>query len=262
MTLRRMIDAAYLPNTTANLQMVRNLTGASVAVVYVGGWGEPYHSTPLSQVQMLAGQGMLIIPILVPTPDSSGISVDAYKVGITKAVQLMQAAGLTGSLISCDYEAGWYSNNPAGVLQSQAAFKQACQEMGLSAVPYLSPSNATALASHPNPPDCVWVASWINTVPTSVASIPGLPDGLWNTPGQRAWQYQGGHIVAGDSIDSSLSELDGYWSPATPAPTPAPVVPAPLVPTTPQVATVPTSTLQEIEDDANAIVKMIQSVFD
>lgn len=245
MTLRRMIDAAYLPTDPAQLQMVRNLTGASVAVVYIPGWGAPYHATPVSQAKMLSQQGMLLLPLLVPTPDGGDITEAEAAVGIDVAVKYMQEVGTTGTLISVDFESPWFAAKPGPVCDSQVEFVLAARAAGLTFVPYLSPANTIELARRAVRPDAIWVASWINTVPSSVASIPGVPDYEWNRPGQRAWQYKGGHLVAGDDIDSSLSNLEGYWvptaKPTTPPPTPLPT----------EVA-VPTSTLQEIVQEAQA----------
>lgn len=242
MTLRRMIDAAYLPTDPAQLQLVRNLTGASVAVVYIPGWGKPYHATPLSQAQMLSRNGMLLLPLLVPSPDGGDITQAEAAVGIAVAVKYMQEVGTTGSLISVDFESGWFATKPGPVCNSQVEFTLAARAAGLTFVPYLSPANTIELAKRGVRPDAVWVASWINTIPTSVASIPGVPDGEWNRPGQRAWQYKGGHLVAGDDIDSSLSELSGYWVPGT----------VPVAPSVPTDVTVPTKTLQQIVHEAQA----------
>ena len=242
MTLRRMIDAAYLPTDPAQLQMVRNLTGASVAVVYIPGWGEPYHATPVAQAQMLSQNGMLLLPLLVPTPDGGDITAAEAAAAYNTAVAYMHEVGTVGTSISVDFESGWFAAKPGPVCNSQVEFVLAAQQRGLTFVPYLSPANTIELAKRAVRPDAIWVASWINTVPSSVASIPGVPDTMWNRPGQRAWQYKGGHVVAGDDIDSSLSELSGYWVPGT----------VPVAPSVPTDVTVPTKTLQQIVQEAQA----------
>ena len=244
MTLRRMIDAAYLPTDPAQLQMVRNLTGASVAVVYIPGWGEPYHATPVAQAQMLSQNGMLLLPLLVPTPDGGDITAAEAAAACDIAVAYMHEVGTDGTLLSVDFESEWFAapGKSGPVCNSQVEFTLAARALGLTFVPYLSPANVIELATRAVRPDAIWVSSWINTVPTSVASIPGVPDGEWNRPGQRAWQYKGGHVVAGDDIDSSLSELAGYWVPGT----------VPVAPSVPTDVTVPTKTLQQIVHEAQA----------
>lgn len=221
MTLRRMIDAAFLPTSLAQIQTIRAITGASVAVVYVPGWGEPYHATPVEQAKLLVQGGMQLLPLLVPAPDGGDLTVDACAVGIQAAKEYMSQVGVSGTLVGMDFEAGWFAAKPLPVCNSQVSFTIAASEQGVVPVPYLSPSNAIMLAGRQVRPECIWVASWINTTPSSVTSIPGVPDALWSSPGQRAWQYQGGHVVDGDNLDMSLSELSGYWVPI-PAPDPAP----------------------------------------
>ena len=237
MTLRRMIDAAYLPTTLQQVQTIRSITGASVAVVYVPGWGEPYHATPVAQAKMLVQAGMMLLPLLVPAPDGGDLTVDECAQGIQVTKEYMAQVGVTGTLVGMDFEAGWFAAKPVPVCNSQVSFTIAGNDQGVTSCPYLSPSNAIGLSQRQVRPNCIWVASWINTVPSSVTSIPGVPDALWSSPGQRAWQYQGGHLVDGDNLDMSLSELSGYWVP-TPTPDPAP----PTTSTT--TVTVPVSWLE------------------
>lgn len=234
-----MIDAAYLPTSLTQLQTIRAVTGASVAVVYVPGWGAPYHATSVEEAKLLVQGGMQLLPLLVPTPDGGDLTVEECKVGLQTAVNFMHAVGVDGTLVGADFEAGWFAAKSLPVVNSQVSFTLAAEELGLVFVPYLSPSNAIMLAGREVRPNCVWVASWINTIPSSVASIPGLPDSLWDQPGQRAWQYKGGSLVDGDNMDQSLSELNGYWTPP-PTPDPAPIVVAP-----PEVS-VPVAWLQNL----------------
>ena len=131
MTLRRMIDAAYLPTDPAQLQMVRNLTGASVAVVYIPGWGKPDHSTPVAQAKMLSQQGMLLLPFLVPAPDGGDITEAEAAVGIDVAVKYMQEVGTTGTLIGVDFEAKWFAAKPGPVCNSQVEFVLARKNAGM-----------------------------------------------------------------------------------------------------------------------------------
>ena len=243
MSLRRMVDASYPPTTPSAWTALREATGASIFAAYVPGWGEPYRAATIAEVQAAVQAGYEILPVLVPTPETMtkyGLTEQSARVGLAFAQRFMQACGLVGKVVALDVEANWSSDNLAECEDVVKAFNGAASSSGLQVCIYGSPSFLTQLA-RVAPSTYVWVASWVSTQPDSVASIPGLPDYLWQYD-QRAWQWSGGTNIAGFNIDRSVVAFSGLWSggpaatgkPGTtpspqpsPAPTPAPT-PIPL----------------------------------
>jgi len=241
MTIRRMIDAAYPPTTVEDWERLRNLTGATIYAAYVPAWGEPYRAASVAEVQAAVQAGCEIMPVLVPTPDTmlrSGLTEQSARVGLAFAQRFMQACGLEGTVVALDVEANWSAANAGDCEEVIKAFNGAASSAGLQVCIYGSPSFLTQLA-RVAPSTYVWVASWINTQPDSVQSIPGLPDSLWDYD-QRAWQWSGGTNIAGFNIDRSLVAFSGMWK-AAPTPTPTPA-PAPTPTTTPTTTPAPTPT--------------------
>lgn len=249
MSLRRMVDASYPPNTPSAWTALRSATGASIFAAYVPGWGEPYRAATIQEVQSAVQAGCEILPILVPTPETMtkyGLTEQSARVGLAFAQRFMQACGLVGTVVALDVEANWSSGNLAECEEVVKAFNGAATSSGLAMCIYGSPSFLTQL-SNVSPSPYVWVASWVNTEPDSVASIPGLPDQVWDL-GQRAWQWSGGTTIGGYTIDRSVVAFSGLWKPGTaptPTPTPAPPQTPPQVHPSPAPGSTPAPTPEQ-----------------
>ena len=241
--MQRMLDAAFEPNTVSGFESLRQITGASAWAAYVPGWGAPYHATSAAEVREAVASGCSILPILVPTQQSvegGALSVADLQVGAAFAADFMASCGLSGKSIAIDIEAGWYRNDPSNAILTACNFQVACAHSGYSAIIYCSPSMATGMAGAPSAirPESVWVASWVSNEPASTEGIPGLPSGYYTAPGQRGWQWSGGHSIGGYNIDQSVIDFGELWT-TTPAsaPTPTPVTVTPVT-----VTPVPTPT--------------------
>ena len=240
MSLRRMVDASYPPTTPSEWTALRSVTGASIFAAYVPGWGEPYRAATIQEVQAAVQAGCEIMPILVPTPETMtkyGLTEQSARVGLAFAQRFMQACGLVGTVIALDVEANWSADNLAECVNVVKAFNGAASSSSLAMCIYGSPSFLTQLSNFA-PSPYVWVASWVNTEPDSVASIPGLPDQVWDL-GQRAWQWSGGTTIGGYTVDRSVVAFSGLWKPGT-APVPTPT-PTPTPPPTPTPSAPPTA---------------------
>ena len=210
---------------------------------YTPGWGAPYGGGwSVSGVQaVLQGLGRYL-PLLVPAsgdPASTPQDAQGWDVAVAITRNHIQAAG--GLFLSCglDVEAGWSAAYPAGWRAAAFAFALACLRADVASVVYGSPAFISSLAGAAAP-SVIYPGEWPNganapgTVP-DLAQIPGIPDSAWTGPGQRIWQYQGGHSVAGLSlqVDASVTTAEvPYCRPALAPPSPTPSVPVVLAPGT------------------------------
>ena len=209
---------------------------------YVPGWGAPYGGGWSAQaVLAVLGAGLGYLPLLVPSSgDAAKTPQDAQ--GWDQAVIFGEHHVASGggklTVLGLDVEAPWSAANLQGWRSAALAFAAACQRAGVASVVYGSPSFLASLATT-GAPSIIYPGEWPNgsSAPTGaldLAQIPGIPNSEWSGAGQRIWQYQGGHSVAGLAIqvDASLtSSAVPYCRPVaqpTPNPTPAP---DPTVPT-------------------------------
>lgn len=215
---------------------------------YVPGWGAPYGGGWSAQaVLAVLGQGLGYLPLLVPSSgDAAKTPQDAQ--GWDQAVIFGEHHVASGggklTVLGLNVEAPWSAANLQGWRSAALAFAAACKRSGVASVVYGSAAFLASLATT-GAPTIIYPGEWPNGAePPSgtldLAQIPGIPDSEWSGPGQRIWQYQGGHSVAGlgVQVDASLTSSDvPYCRPVaqpTPDPTPAtdPTVPTALSPGT------------------------------
>ncbi len=202
---------------------------------YVPGWGRPYGggwSAQAAQAVMDAGLGYL--PLLVPNSGDAAQTPQAPQ-GWDEAVIFARhhvASGGELTVLGLNVEAPWSAADPAGWRAAALAFAAACRRAGVDSFPYGSPSFLASLAVGLAAPSGIYGGVWPNgtnspyPLPSSPAFIPGIPDSDWAGPGQRIWQYQGGHSVPGLSmqVDSSVTTAEVAYCRkiSTPAPAPQP----------------------------------------
>lgn len=142
-----------------------------------------------------------------------------------------------GATIFLDVEAGPARQDLAGVIAKVEGWVSTIRSAGYRAGVYSAPDILTALATANPVPDAVWVGSWIVhgiDDSLSAANVTGLESGLWDGPGQRAWQYAGAFadvpcIIDGIGVDVSvaqegvltLAHLDTVATPEAPSTPPA-----------------------------------------
>lgn len=225
----RMIDCLYPPTTAASLSAIRAATGASVMAVYVPGWGTPLalgapNPTQICQVALASGWDLHFIldPNHAPLPQPGAILE-----GCQQAMNWIATLGVNASLeagVSFDLEEGDWANESL-CKELSAAFYEAGTQSKFLPVQYTNSSQLLNLVSLPGNQrvEAVWAAYWNLAAawPTSTASISGLPDSAWSSPGQRGWQWQGGTSVAGVSVDLSIVDWPTWSAGAAPTPTPS-----------------------------------------
>ena len=211
---------------------------------YVPGWGAPDGGgwTAAGALAVMA-QGLGYLPLLVPAgADPASTPQDAA--GWDQAVQFadhhVRSAGGVLTVCGLDVEAGWSASYPAGWKAAAFAFALACERAGVASAVYGSPSFLSSLigsAAHSIAYPGEWPngASAPSPMPTSPDSIPGIPASAWTNPGQRIWQIQGGHRVAGFPYDVDLSITSSavpYCHLVAQTPDPKPATPTTLAPGT------------------------------
>lgn len=196
---------------------------------YVPGWGRPYGggwSAQAAQAVMDAGLGYL--PLLVPnsgyaaqTPQTA----QGWDEAVIFATHHVAAGGGQLTILGLDVEASWSAADPQGWRAAALAFAAACRRAGVDSFPYGSPSFLASLAAGAVSPSGVYAGVWPGGAPpASPAQIPGIPDSDWAGPGQRIWQYQGGHSVPGLSmqVDSSVTTAEVAYCRRVQQPAPQP----------------------------------------
>jgi hypothetical protein len=227
---------------------------------YVPNWGNPYKAPGSAgwqpaDVQRVLEAGLGFFPLLVPE-NGNPASTPPGEVGWVQAVgfarNLVEAAG--GQFAGCglDVEASWANQYGAAWRDRVVLLKAGAAADSSKAAVYGPPSWLQTLASlGGSAPDAVIAAEWPDgaaapsPVPSSPMPIPNLPSDLWDTPGQRAWQYQGGHELGTTGLQVDCSVIDdafplSFLPPPAPAPAPEPTPapePAPEPSSGPQVLT-------------------------
>ncbi len=209
---------------------------------YVPGWGAPYGGGwDPAAVKAVLSRGLGYLPLLVPASGNAASTPQTAQ-GWDEAVIFgehhVASGGGTLTILGLDVEAPWSAADPAGWKWAAMGFADACARAGVASVVYGSPSFIASLAS--GPPSIVYAGEWPNGANSpnqalDLASIPGIPNGEWTNPGQRIWQYEGGHQVPGlaMNVDASLTSSAVPYCrliSSQPAPDPAPVNPAPASP--------------------------------
>ncbi len=237
-----MLDSA-VPPSAAQIALAKQLYPDLVGWLgYVPTWGRPYIA-PGSQgwvaeaVKVVLDAGLGFFPLLVPFNgdfNSTPSDITGWQVGVAEARKLIQDAG--GQFEGCgvNIEAPWVvtSSQQLGWRDRVVLLHEAMGEGEKDAV-YGPPSWLATLASlGGSAPWSIIAGEWPNgtlapsPVPSSPVVIPGIPDGEWADPGQRAWQYQGGHELdqSGLSVDTSVVDDAFPLSKLVPVAPPAPVI--------------------------------------
>lgn len=207
---------------------------------YVPGWGAPYGGGwAASGVAAVLNHGLGYLPLLVPTSGNAASTpqtAQGWDEAVIFAEHHVAEGGGRLTVVGLNVEAPWAASDPSGWQRAAWGFVAACKRAGVASAVYGSPKFLISLASQP--PEIIYAGEWPNgasapgTVPQSPAVIPGIADSEWSGPGQRIWQYQGGHRVAGlpVSVDCSVTTSAVPYCrliSSPPAPDPAPVNPAP-----------------------------------
>lgn len=225
--------------TPAQVDQAKIVTAPLIAWQgYVPGWGNPYGGGWTAEgVAAVLGAGLGYLPLLVPS-SLPGTNPDTWDVGIIFAEHHVAAGGGKLSAVGLNVEAGWSAADPTGWRGSALAFAAAAARSGVAGYVYGSPSFLASLAGA-GAPSGIYAGDWPNGAsapsPAAISSllaIPGIPDTEWVGPGQRIWQFQGGHQIQGIPFNCDLSLTD----PSVPycrqyvAPAPAPVPDPPPAP--------------------------------
>ncbi|HUY54585.1 MAG TPA: hypothetical protein VMV23_05455 [Candidatus Nanopelagicaceae bacterium] len=240
---QRTVDTTSPPQTVAEWQALKAALGITGVLLYEPGWGAPMvsnfaqNTVPAGQSALAAGLdvGLILDPNHPTLAGLAGGGVTAMKVGVEMAIATLQQIGVdpTGCL-HFDLEESDWTADEALCRELSAIFCEANQGMPSLPSQYGNPNLLAGIASLPPAQRCefVWIASYLNQTawPSSPASVPQLSDILWNTPGQRGWQWHGGQAVQGHDYDFSV--VDFPLCKVAPAPSPAPD-PAPAPPAGP-----------------------------
>jgi Domain of unknown function (DUF1906)/Putative peptidoglycan binding domain len=130
--------------------------------------------------------------------------------------------------ICLDLEGRTYKVKGEAALDYAEGWCDAVRAGGFRSGVYSNPFALLPLAGRPQPPDFVWVASWVAHGPKDLDpyKAEGIPEQLWSGTGQRAWQYAGGPaVVEGLSVDISVADAGCLaGNPGAIPPPPAPIV--------------------------------------
>lgn len=223
----RMLDTDSAPTTAAEWEAVKAASAAEVFAGYVD-WGNPAAATPPEAVAAAREAGLGYCPILVPDWSTvAGLDLQAWKVGVTKAIEQAQAAGYDqGPVVAMDLEEADWTANAELCLAEAHLFAAACAALKVRSRQYGPVGMFDRLAQSGGAlPTEIWAAYWVDlgdplTWPPSAASLPGVPDTYWSK-GQRCWQFAHGSTFAGYGFDCSVCDTPG-WVATAPAPAPAP----------------------------------------
>lgn len=237
-----MLDSA-VPPTPAQIEAAKALYPDLVGWMgYVPGWGRPYiapGSTGWTSeaVKVVLEAGLGFYPLLVPysgDPASTPADIPGWQVALEMARQQVEGAGGVLAGAGLNIEAGWVATAAAqsGWRQKVTLMKEAWGEVPNGV--YGPPAWLASLASLGGAaPTQILVGEWPDgaaapsPLPTSPAVIPGIPNDDWIIPGQRAWQFQGGHSLGDTGLAVDCSVVDASFpfsrlAPPPPAPSPSP----------------------------------------
>ncbi len=241
----RAVDTTIPPTTVAAWQSLKSALGIGGVLLYESGWGAPKVSN-FAQDSVAAGGaalaanlgiGYILDPDHLALPQLAAGGVTAMKVGVEMSMESLAAIGVDTSFGSSsagtlcfDLEESDWTADEALCRELSAIFYEACQGI-VTPAQYGNPNLLVGISSLPASQRCevAWAASYTGTStwPTSTASIPQLPNTLWNVPGQRGWQWHGGQVVQGYDLDFDLIDFPLFKAaPPPPPPPPAPPPPA------------------------------------
>ncbi len=235
--VQRMVDTVNPPTTLAGMQAVKD-AGIDVIALYVPGWGAGLvsgwgdHSKAAGLLALQVGLGVL--PILDPNhptlAETVAGGITTFRVGVGYIEAFLASIGLGGHPPACaafDIEESDFTTNADVAAEAAALFAQAAGGTSVLACQYGNPNflaQKVATLSGPERAEYIWGASYAGSAwPSSTATIPGLPDNVWDVTGQRGWQWHGGINYAGDNFDLSVIDFPVFMPVAAPPPSPPPL---------------------------------------